>query len=267
MLDKELQQIAPQSDTGARTVDKLVDVRLRSGETKWLLIHLEIQSQSKSDFAERMFVYFYRIRDKYNRALVSLAVLADDDEKWRPQRFHEEMFGCRIEFQFPTVKLLDFVDRTDELEQSENHFATVILAHLMTMRTAGNPQDRCKWKLRLLRPMYARGLSSEDVRALFRVIDWMMDLPANIAIVFDSELQKIEQEYHMPYVTSIERRALQQGIEQGIEQGVVAGQIQLLQRLLARPESALVELLKQPLETLRMELASLQLDLASRDRQ
>lgn len=34
MLDKELQQIAPQSHTGARTVDKLVDVRLRSGETK-----------------------------------------------------------------------------------------------------------------------------------------------------------------------------------------------------------------------------------------
>lgn len=70
----------------------------------------------------------------------------------------------------------------------------------------------------------------------------------------------------MPYVTSIERRALQQGIEQGIEQRVVAGQIQLLQRLLARPESALVELLKQPMETSRMELASLQQDLASRDR-
>ena len=69
----------------------------------------------------------------------------------------------------------------------------------------------------------------------------------------------------MPYVTSIERRALQQGIEQGIEQGFVIGQIQLLQRLLGRPESALLELLKQPLETLRAELANLQRHLASRD--
>ncbi len=182
MLDKELQQIAPQSETGSRTVDKLVDVRLCSGEIKWLLIHLEIQSQSKTDFAERMFVYFYRIRDKYSRVLVSLAVLADDDQNWRPQCFREELFGCRVEFEFPTVKLLDFVDRIDELEQSKNHFATVILAHLMTMQTVGNPQDRCQWKLRLLRPMYQRGMSSEDVRALFRVIDWMMDLPADIAI-------------------------------------------------------------------------------------
>jgi hypothetical protein len=143
---------------------------------------LEIQSQSKTDFAERMFVYFYRIRDKYSRVLVSLAVLADDDQNWRPQCFREELFGCRVEFEFPTVKLLDFVDRIDELEQSKNHFATVILAHLMTMQTVGNPQDRCQWKLRLLRPMYQRGMSSEDVRALFRVIDWMMDLPADIAI-------------------------------------------------------------------------------------
>ena len=67
MLDKELQQIAPQSDVGQRTVDKLVEVRLLSGEIEWLLIHLEIQSQPAANFAERMFVYFYRIRDKYDR--------------------------------------------------------------------------------------------------------------------------------------------------------------------------------------------------------
>jgi hypothetical protein len=80
-------------------------------------------------------------------------------------------------------------------------------------------------------------------------------------------LTAFEQEYHMPYVTSIERRALQQGIEQGIEQGIVAGQIQLLQRLLARPESATTELLKQPMETLQEEFACLQRELASRDRE
>jgi hypothetical protein len=40
MLDKELQQIAPQSEVGSRTVDKLVEVKLRSGDVGWLLVHL-----------------------------------------------------------------------------------------------------------------------------------------------------------------------------------------------------------------------------------
>lgn len=65
MLDKELQQIAPESEIGVRSVDKLVEVRLVSGEYEWLLIHVEVQSQPVADFAQRMFAYFYRIVDKY----------------------------------------------------------------------------------------------------------------------------------------------------------------------------------------------------------
>ncbi len=260
MLDKELQQIAPQSDVGQRTVDKLVEVRLLSGEIEWLLIHLEIQSQPAANFAERMFVYFYRIRDKYDRPLVSLAVLGDDDPNWRPNRFQQDLFGCRIEFEFPTLKLLDFGDQIDNLEQSDNPFATVVLAHLMTMRTAGSPRDRCAWKIRLLRPMYSRGMSAEDVRGLFRVIDWMMDLPTDLAIEFDGELRKIEEENQMPYVTSIEQR----GIEKGREEGRVAGQIQLIQRLLGQTETTMLQLLTQPLEELRGQLDALQIELAAR---
>lgn len=264
MLDKELQQIAPQSDVGQRTVDKLVEVRLLSGEIEWLLIHLEIQSQPVGNFGKRMFVYFYRVSDKYDRPIVSLAVLGDDDPNWRPNRFQQNLFGCRIEFEFPTLKLLDFVDQIDMLEQSEKPFATVVLAHLMTMRTAGSPRDRCVWKLRLLRPMYSRGMSAEDVRGLFRVIDWMMDLPTDLAIEFDGELRKMEEELKMPYVTSIERRGIEKGREEGREEGRVAGQIQLIQRLLGQPETTMTQLLTHPLEELRGQLDSLQKDLADR---
>ncbi len=45
ILDKEFQQITPLSELGRRAVDKLVEVRLLSGEVEWILIHLEIQNQ------------------------------------------------------------------------------------------------------------------------------------------------------------------------------------------------------------------------------
>ncbi len=268
MLDKELQQIAPHGDVGPRTVDKLVEVRLLSGEVEWLLVHLEVQSQSEAAFAKRMYVYYYRISDKYDRPLVSLAVLGDGHPDWRPNRFEQSAFDCRVQFDFPTIKLLDFLDRVEELEQSTNPFATVILAHLMAMQTAGHSADQCEWKLRLLRPLYERGMSAEDVRSLFRVIDWMIELPRSAALTFDVELQKIEQEYKMPYVTSIERRAIEQGREQGLEQGreqgAVAGQIQLLERLLKLPETSLEELLQKPLADLAQLRDKLQSEFTSR---
>ncbi len=269
MLDKELQQLAPQSEVGLRVVDKLVEVRLLSGEVEWILIHLEIQSQFSTDLAQRVFVYFYRTSDKYNKAVASLVVLGDDSPLWRPDRFEQETLGCRVELKFPMVKLLDFLNRIDELEKSTNPFATVILAHLMTMQTAGSPRDRCLWKVRLMRPLYERGLAGDDIRTFFKFIDWMMDLPTELALEFNRELEKIESEKNMPYVTSIERMAeergieqgieqgIEHGIEQGIEQGLVAGEIRLLQKMLGVPVQSVEDLVKRTQAELREQVAAL----------
>ncbi len=67
MLDKELQKIAPQGETGRRIVDKLLRVWHRSGEEEWFLVHVEVQSQGEAHFEHRMFVYHARLRDRYNR--------------------------------------------------------------------------------------------------------------------------------------------------------------------------------------------------------
>jgi hypothetical protein len=254
MLDKELMQIAPQSELGLRTVDKLVEVKLLSDTVAWLLVHLEVQSQRDADFTQRMFVYFYRVRDKYNKRVVSLAVLGDGEAAWCPDRYQESNFGCELDFKFPIVKLLDFVDEIERLQAAANPFAFVILAHLMTMKTAGDPVDRCQWKLRLLRPLYERGFSAEDVRKLFRVLDWMMRLPEDLEIEFRDRLERYEQENSMPYITSIERMAKQEGREEGL----LAGKIQMLQRVLAIGVESEESLLQQTVEQLTKKLHDLQ---------
>ena len=83
-LDKELQQVAPDAEIGRRYVDKLVKVWLKSGEEQWVLIHIEVQTSEDRKFAWRMYVYNYRLFDKYNREVASFAVLGDDNPGWRP---------------------------------------------------------------------------------------------------------------------------------------------------------------------------------------
>jgi len=59
--------------------------------------------------------------------------------------------------------------------------------------------------------------SAQDVRELFRVIAWMMELPPGLDRVFRQELDRIQEEKQMPYITSIERLARCEGMCMGIE--------------------------------------------------
>ena len=70
-LDKEFQQIVRESEIRTREADKLVKFWRGDGAEIWVLIHIEVQSQAQSEFAELMYVYHNRIFDRYRRPVVS----------------------------------------------------------------------------------------------------------------------------------------------------------------------------------------------------
>src|ERR1700733_4710174 len=77
-LDKELDQLfPPEADLyEPRYIDKLVKVFTKAGDEEWILIHIEVQSYTDKDFAKRMFQYYYRILDKYDKPITAFAIFA-----------------------------------------------------------------------------------------------------------------------------------------------------------------------------------------------
>ncbi len=71
-LDQEFQQIVRDSELGKRLADKLVKVWKQNGKETILYIHIEVQAQSEPNFAKRMFVYHYRIFDRFNQLAYGL---------------------------------------------------------------------------------------------------------------------------------------------------------------------------------------------------
>ena len=67
----------------------------------WCIV--EVQGQPQAGFAERMYVYNYRLYDVHRRHVASLAVLADEQAGWRPNQFSYELWGCQAGLVFPTV--------------------------------------------------------------------------------------------------------------------------------------------------------------------
>ena len=147
-------------------------------------------------------------------------MLGDDNPRWRPDRYGYELWGVRTELQSPIVKLLDYAERRAELEQSENPFATVVLAHLDTLLTRQDQNDRKDRKFRLTRRLLQRGWTENRVRQLYRLIDWMMDLPRELEQSYWNDLMKFKEESYMPYVATIERYARAEALEEGIKKGL-----------------------------------------------
>lgn len=223
-LDKELQQIVRDAESGTRYVDKLVSVtRKETAETDWVLIHIEVQAQRDNDFARRMFVYHYRLYDRYERLVASMAVLSDANQGWRPQQFSHELFDCRVSLDFPVVKLLDYEQDWAALEADPSPFALVVMAQLQSIRTRRNPEERYAAKGQLTRLLYQKGYKRQDILELYRFLDWLMTLPVELEQRFRLDLEQIETEVKMRYVTSIERLAMQEGREEGREEGLEEG--------------------------------------------
>ncbi len=219
-LDKELQQVVRDAELGRRLVDKLAKVYLQNGEEAWVLIHIEVQSQEETDFAERMFVYHYRIFDRYKRKVASLAVLGDERSNWRPSQYGYQLWSSEIRFNFPVVKLLDYSNQWSALEASRNPFAIVVMAHLTAQETRNNRLRRKELKFALIRRLYEQGFAREDVVNLFYFIDWVMSLPQELEDEFWREVGQYEEERRMPYVSSVERIGIRQGLLEGIELGL-----------------------------------------------
>ncbi|MFK0731652.1 MAG: Rpn family recombination-promoting nuclease/putative transposase [Gloeotrichia echinulata GP01] len=236
-LDKELQEVVADAEIGRRFADKLVKVYLKNGQEQWVLIHIEVQSQEDSDFAARMYTYNYRIYDRYKKTVVSLAILGDERATWRPQQFGYSLFGCKLDFQFPIIKLVDYQQRLSELENDSNPFATIVMAHLAALNTRNDRNNRKEQKLALVQRLYEKGFAEQDVLNLIAFVDWMLTLPPNLEAEFKLEIQQLEARRRMKYVTSFERS----GIEIGKQQEALSLVTRQLNRRLGNIDDILLE--------------------------
>jgi len=222
-LDQEFGALTRDAELGKRLLDKLVSVYLHDGSEQWVLVHLEVQGWRDARFAERMFVYNYRVYDRYQRPVASLALLTDGGARWRPGSFGYRLLGCEMRIEFPVVKLRDFSGRMDELRAHPNPFALVTMAHLQARQTKGNAHRRRIAKWRLTKLLYQRDWDKQRIINLYRVIDWIMRLPEGLEARLRSGMLQIERRKAMTYLSSIERIGMEIGRKEGRQEGKQEG--------------------------------------------
>jgi hypothetical protein len=135
-----------------------------------------------------------------------------------------------------------------KLLEETNPFAIVVLSQLKAMETRNDPEARTTLKFDLVKRLYQKGYKKKDVVQLFSFIDWVMSLPEELSQRFWDRLISFEEEYKMPYVTSVEKIGIEKGLQQGLQQGMLlearAMLVEVLNERFGRISAKLSEQLK-----------------------
>lgn len=226
-MDKELAELYPEPEKGSDTrfADKLVKVYHRDGEEEWVLLHVEIQGDTanRSQFAERMFRYFYRILDRFRRPVSAIAIFTGHDGKKMPDRYEYVYRTTRVTYQYHSVSILDFTDA--HLEMEDNPFALVVLA-AKTALLAGKIPERqlLERKVALARRLLAKGYAGKKVRAILRFLEnsVLFDNP-EMNRIFMEQIQSQDKSHIMGIDEYMQMVGREEGIEIGMEKGIEEG--------------------------------------------
>jgi hypothetical protein len=199
----------------------------------WLVLHVEVQGQPESDFADRMFSYYalLHLRLRRQRAdrselplILGLALLTDSNADWRPGGYAARAFGQGVRYDYWAVKLLDWRGRTAELVASSNPFAVVVQAWLGVLAARGRADNLLAVARTAFRQLRRGGYGDEEIAAILAFLEQVLVAPGDQDDTLFTALLELEEE-PMPQVTSRWERS-------GLRKGRREAQQEMLTRLL-----------------------------------
>ena len=223
-LDKELEQIFDESDSNVRHVDKLVKVYTTSGTEEWILIHVEVQGYQDSKFTDRMYRYYYRIHEKYNRWITALAILTDDNPNFLPSEYQRKFLGTEIIYRFNYYKIL--AQNKETLLQSTNIFAKVILTVLVYLETKGESDEFIFYhKLQIAKDLIKNNYPKEKIRNLLNFLNLILFLnKIELQNNFLDEINVLTGKKEVMGIEELIKERLRiEGREEVLEEGIAIG--------------------------------------------
>jgi len=217
-LDKELEELFPQEEgTNVRYVDKLVKVFLNDGQEKWILVHVEVQGYRDPHFEERMFTYYYRIKDRYQHDITAWAIFTDNNANYHPTQFSTGFLGTSVNYKFNTYKVIS--QDVEQLKLSNNPFSIIILTALLEIKKGKiHGKELIDLKIDLVKNLLEKGFQKEKIRHLMNFLKYYVRLKKDDLEIFEHKLSHLTGK---TYPMGIEQFLLHRERKQGIEQGIL----------------------------------------------
>jgi len=232
-LDKELAEMDPQpeEEKDTRFADKLVKVYHRDGEEEWILLHIEVQGDTSkhAEFSQRMYQYFYRIRDRYKMKPVSaVAIFTGPNGRDMPRQYVYQYRDTRLVYEYPTLSIADLADA--DLARSNNPFAHVVRAAKTGLLEKKIPEEKLlKLKLLIANELQEKGFGRATTLAILNFLrNYILFDNAEMNRKFDEGIRPNDKYSVMNTVEFIKM----EGREEGREEGRTEKEVSVVRNLL-----------------------------------
>ncbi|MBC7474483.1 MAG: Rpn family recombination-promoting nuclease/putative transposase [Candidatus Sericytochromatia bacterium] len=173
-LDNEFASLFPESVSEDRRVDKLFEIYLKNGQTKWILLNIEIQSYDDSDFAKRMFQHYFRIFDKFNRELEAIVIYTYKPDRHKYKKYESKFLETKITYEFRTYDIAE--QSLDELEKIKNPFSFVVQTLIKGFDYKETDKNNFNFKKELSSLLFDSGYSEDEVRKVFKFLNFILEI-------------------------------------------------------------------------------------------
>ena len=226
-LDKDLPKFFPEAEEINRKADRIVKVPLKNGGSQWIIIHIEVQGYKDTNFARRMFTYYYRLADRFDVPITALVIYSDNNQENRVSKYEAKSFNTRLLYEFDTYVIADH--KIEEYEAMNNPFAIIFQTALMGIKGNKKDEELLEMKLQLFRKLLEKGYNRKQIQRLATFIkEYVRFSKSDFLRKFDKRSEEFSKnresmgiietviKYRSEEASAIAR---EQGIEQGFEQG------------------------------------------------
>lgn len=240
-LDKDLHKIIIDKMKRMKRADHLLKVHLKNGCEQWILVHIEIQDKDEKDFAKRMFQYYYRIFDQYEKNVVAIALFTNTSSK-STNEFNYEFSGTKLTYTYNKYTLTDFDEEL--LKNSNKLFSKALLAGYYYNKTKKNAMKRYEFKEYILKEIaMLENVTYQEQKALLYFVDFLLALPNSLTRKLSLQIEQYfgEEKLDMihfnkeevpPTFGELKRMEREEGREQGIEKGRKEEKLAIAKKLL-----------------------------------
>lgn len=173
-LDKEFNTLFPESETEDKRLDKLIKIFLKNGQEQWVLIHTEIQSYTDKNFEKRMYQYYSRIFDKYDKDIEAIAIFTFSGDSNKGNKYEKKFLKTKLIYEYRTYDISK--QNENELKIIKNPFALVTIAALKAINHIDTDENNAKFKKELLKLLLQSGYSKKESESIFRFLNFIYEI-------------------------------------------------------------------------------------------
>jgi hypothetical protein len=186
-LDQEFPSKLRPRKKGRKLTDKLMKVRMLSGESRFVLTHVEVHATGESTFAKKMYLYNSLIYLEHEIDITAIAIFTTERYPIQHNLYTRDCYGTEVRLKFNSF----IISKQDErkLLKSDDLFDLAILACLYIIRTRNDMKKRLYYKKKLHKMAEEKSFSHIELEKILIFVEDILQLPVPLELKFKNHLK------------------------------------------------------------------------------